>query len=229
MSITMSQPLKRVRRGPGRPAQSENRDTRGEILRAAEKLFAATGFEATSLRQIAAEAYVDLATVKYHFGDKVTLYDDAYQRGHTRFVEYFEGEFAALGNANTRDELKGALDHIAQACIAYCRSERNFIRLALFRVLEGAETPARHADQMRTELFEKIAGGLDATLSRELTKRVDMRALVSYLAIGIPMWLISNDRYPELLGLPNSDPDAVDARALSFVQSLLHSVILAPE
>ena len=45
-------------------------DTKQKILDAAEHLFAAQGYSATSLRQIIAEAGVNLASVHYHFGSK---------------------------------------------------------------------------------------------------------------------------------------------------------------
>jgi len=44
--------------------------TKSEILDAAERLFAARGFEATSLRTITAEAGANLGAVNYHFGSK---------------------------------------------------------------------------------------------------------------------------------------------------------------
>ncbi|MFK7740342.1 MAG: TetR/AcrR family transcriptional regulator [Planctomycetota bacterium] len=50
-----------------------NPDTKETILDAAEKLFAERGFEATSLRQLTAEAGVNLAAVNYHFGSKDDL------------------------------------------------------------------------------------------------------------------------------------------------------------
>jgi len=50
-------------------------DTKQKILDTAEKLFAERGYDATSLRQIIAEAGVNLAAVHYHFGSKEDLLD----------------------------------------------------------------------------------------------------------------------------------------------------------
>jgi AcrR family transcriptional regulator len=50
-------------------------DTKTRILDAAEKLFGANGFDATSLRDITAEADVNLAAVNYHFQSKDSLID----------------------------------------------------------------------------------------------------------------------------------------------------------
>lgn len=48
-------------------------DTKQRILDAAEQLFAADGYHATSLRSITAIAEVNLAAVNYHFGSKEAL------------------------------------------------------------------------------------------------------------------------------------------------------------
>ncbi|HYC55925.1 MAG TPA: TetR/AcrR family transcriptional regulator [Candidatus Binatia bacterium] len=61
---------------PGKPATDEQRDprdTKERILDAAEALFAAQGFSATSLRNVIGEAGVNLAAVHYHYGSKEEL------------------------------------------------------------------------------------------------------------------------------------------------------------
>jgi AcrR family transcriptional regulator len=50
-------------------------DTPGKLLDAAERLFAAQGYGAVSLRQIIADAGVNVAAVHYHFGSKQDLLD----------------------------------------------------------------------------------------------------------------------------------------------------------
>jgi len=54
---------------------SEKLDTKSRILDSAEKLFGLNGFDATSLRDITAEAQVNLAAVNYHFQSKESLID----------------------------------------------------------------------------------------------------------------------------------------------------------
>jgi AcrR family transcriptional regulator len=51
-------------------------DTKQKILDTAERLFGEQGYDATSLRQIIAEAGVNLAAVHYHFGSKEELLDE---------------------------------------------------------------------------------------------------------------------------------------------------------
>ncbi len=55
-------------------------ETRRKILDAAEELFGAHGYAATSLRHIIAEAGVNLAAIHYHFGSKQDLLDQVILR-----------------------------------------------------------------------------------------------------------------------------------------------------
>src|SRR5579872_5949944 len=55
-------------------------DTKQKILDTAESLFGQNGYDATSLRQIIAEAGVNLAAIHYHFGSKQELLDEVILR-----------------------------------------------------------------------------------------------------------------------------------------------------
>ncbi len=68
MATTSPRGAARTGRRPGQP------DTRGAILAAARKLFAAHGLQGASVRQIAAEAGVDPALVHHYFGTKDGLF-----------------------------------------------------------------------------------------------------------------------------------------------------------
>ena len=64
----------------GPTGDEDGRDTKEKILDAAEKLFAASGFDGTSLRSITAEAGANLAAVNYHFGSKDDLIQAVFAR-----------------------------------------------------------------------------------------------------------------------------------------------------
>ena len=54
--------------------------TRDRLLDAAERLLAAKGFEATSLRDVTSKAKANLAAVNYHFGSKDALVRAVFER-----------------------------------------------------------------------------------------------------------------------------------------------------
>ncbi|MFD0577180.1 TetR/AcrR family transcriptional regulator [Dactylosporangium darangshiense] len=83
------------RRGPGRPRRAEQRDTHAAIMDAATALFARRGYDAVSLRELAAVAGVDVATVQHHAGTKADLYRACFARVFAAEVEALTGAVAA--------------------------------------------------------------------------------------------------------------------------------------
>lgn len=57
----------------------ESTETRTRLLEAAGRLFAERGYEATSVRDITAEAECNVASVNYHFGGKENLYFESFR------------------------------------------------------------------------------------------------------------------------------------------------------
>lgn len=57
-----------------RRSVAEARETRATVLKAAQKLFGAQGFAATSVQQIALGAGVTIGAVFHHFADKTALF-----------------------------------------------------------------------------------------------------------------------------------------------------------
>jgi TetR/AcrR family transcriptional regulator, regulator of cefoperazone and chloramphenicol sensitivity len=54
-------------------------ETRGRLLKAAERLFADRGFKKVTVRDICRAARANVAAVNYHFGDKLGLYREVLQ------------------------------------------------------------------------------------------------------------------------------------------------------
>jgi AcrR family transcriptional regulator len=87
-------------------------DTRARLLDAAERLFAAKGFEATSLRDVTARARANVAAVNYHFGSKRALLRAVFER---RLGEVNGRRLAFLDSAG---RARPTLEQILHAFIA---------------------------------------------------------------------------------------------------------------
>jgi AcrR family transcriptional regulator len=70
--------MNQIRIIPNMPSSATN--TRERILSVAESLFMRHGFDGASMRQITAEAHVNLAAVNYHFGSKEALIQEVFKR-----------------------------------------------------------------------------------------------------------------------------------------------------
>jgi len=82
--------------------------TKERLLSVAEQLFAEHGFAATSLRQLTAQADVNVAAVNYHFGSKENLITEVFRR---RLDELSERRLGALAVAVQADptDIEGIL------------------------------------------------------------------------------------------------------------------------
>jgi AcrR family transcriptional regulator len=78
-SLDIVNPTDPERQGRGRGRRPADSGTREAIRDAASRLFAAHGYDRTSMRAVAAEAGVDPALITYFFGSKQRLFIDVVQ------------------------------------------------------------------------------------------------------------------------------------------------------
>ena len=86
---------------------------REDILDAAERLFAAKGFDGVSTAAIAKEAGVSQSQIHYHFDTKKKLWERVFQR---RFVDYFAAQSALLDDREMDD-----MERVRQSIVSYFR------------------------------------------------------------------------------------------------------------
>ncbi len=125
-------------------------ETKERILDAAERLFADEGFSATSLRQITAEAGVNLAAVNYHFGSKESLLTAVFER---RVVPINQERLRRLDELETQaaDGTPIELEQVVRAFIvpAFLAAEQFGAQGAKFMQLVG---------RMHSETNEQLRG-----------------------------------------------------------------------
>jgi AcrR family transcriptional regulator len=89
--------------------------TKAAVFNAAERLFALNGFQNVSVRDITAEAGVNLASVNYHFGSKDALLFEIFKR---RTAELNRERARMLHEANERHAGKPPVRDILEAYFA---------------------------------------------------------------------------------------------------------------
>jgi AcrR family transcriptional regulator len=147
--------------------------TRERIIKAAERLFAERGYDATSIRAIVAKARVNQAAINYHFDGKDGLYREVLRAAFRALTEQ------QLEHA---DEMKAMSREAALA---------EFIRRQL-RPLLGRDEYSRHMRILNwetvrpTAVFRKLLSeeaapfmGLAVELVRRFQPEADQRTLVA--------------------------------------------------
>ena len=96
--------------------------TRTAILSAAERLYAERGFSDVTLRDIVAEANVNLAAVNYHFGSKDELIAELFVTrsialNHERLAELKAAEDAGGGRAPIEAVMRALVGPTLRGCL----------------------------------------------------------------------------------------------------------------
>ena len=84
-----------------------NKPVRDRLLDAAEELFCEHGFEGTSIRDIAAAAKCNIASVNYYFGGKEKLYQEVWRR---HLVTMRETRIASIDKVMSKSDGKPHLE-----------------------------------------------------------------------------------------------------------------------
>jgi len=130
--------------------------TRQTILKAAERLFAQSGFHGVSMRQIGAEAGVPTALVSYHFSSKLGLYRAVFQAHAGQFTD---ARVAQLENfepfAEPEQTVRALLQILVQPVIEMSAAPggRDFARL----VAREANEPREAERGVVAEFMDPVA------------------------------------------------------------------------
>ena len=118
-----------------RPPDSSPDKTRQRLLEAAGEIFAEQGFRKATVRDICARADANVASVKYHFGDKEKLYSEILRFAHGCAIEKYPPSLGLPADAPAEKRLY------------------TFVLSFLQRLLDEGR-PAWHAKIMSREMAE---------------------------------------------------------------------------
>lgn len=151
-------------------------DTRNRLLAAAEDLFADRGFTAVSIRDIAAEADVNVAAVNYHFHSKDNLYVEVLRHvmsaKRDRYVEVLK---AGAGASST--DLESVLRSFFRVHFEDTfkhRSGANFLRLLVREIHEGHRLACPEMEGLIRPLWDRLAESVASAEPRLTPEQVVM-------------------------------------------------------
>jgi len=89
-----------------------NKGVRDRLLDAAEELFCEHGFEGASIRDIAASADCNIASVNYYFGGKEKLYEEVWRR---HLIPMRDARIASIENVMSQSEGQPCLEDLLRS------------------------------------------------------------------------------------------------------------------
>ncbi|MFI9510491.1 TetR family transcriptional regulator [Nocardia sp. NPDC052566] len=159
-----------------RPGKTE---TRNVLIETARRMFAATGYDKTSVRDIAAEAGVDPALIRHYFGNKAELFRATmgwpFEPAQIA-ARIIDGDPAAIGDRLTRVFFE-----------AWAHPES---RAPLLAILRGAATHAESATLVREFIQGRVYDQLAQALpGPDSALRIDL-AMAQLLGIAYLRYIL---------------------------------------
>ena len=197
--------------------------TKNQVFNAAERLFALHGFQNVSVRDITAEAGVNLASVNYHFGSKDALLFEIFRR---RTSELNRERARMLHEANARHDGKPPVREILECYFApplRWAAPDNDRRISVqFIIRARSEGTAEMREVLRNDVshLERFANALMAA-------RPDLPKEDVYWRLHFVLGMVHNNRFAEFDRLHHlsggvtreGDVDALLKRMLDFAEA----------
>jgi len=188
---------------------------RADILDAAERLFAAKGFDGVSTAKIAKEAGVSQSQIHYHFETKEKLWKAIFER---RFADYFAAQSTLLHTEGMDDIAR--MEASIRSYFGFFEANPHYIRLLGRAQLEAPKGPTGQelgaADEMGADLMRK-GSEVIAKAQRIGTIRNDVRpefVIVGFLSM-VAYWFQGGHLFMSEAGVEGCE--ALDPQYLDFI------------
>lgn len=205
------------------PEETNEAATKAAVFAAAERLFALHGFQNVSVRDITAEAGVNLASVNYHFGSKDALLFEIFRR---RTAELNRDRARMLHEANDRHQGKPPVREILAALFTpplKWASPDNDRRISVqFIIRSRSEGTAEMRDALVNDVSH-LARFADALIAA----RPDLPPETVYWRLHFCLGMVHNNRFAEFDRLHvlsdgatrEGDVEALLKRMLDFAEA----------
>lgn len=165
-------------------------DTRSRILDAAQKLFAARGYAATTTKSIAEAADVATGLVFYHFPSKQRLLEELLEE--RSFAPEMQAILKDADDADPRETLL----LVARRFVALFAEHRDILRIVIQTSVTGGEPPVDFDRGIRSEIGALADYLVDAVGEHRLDHSraaALARALLSTLVMSITILPVEGD------------------------------------
>ena len=181
------------------------------ILAAAEELFAAFGYEGTSIRQIAQKAGVPVALVSYHFGGKLGLYRRVFESHAPTIVAERRAGLALAELERDPDRRLAAVVNAVLLPMLKLRADEG--RQSLGRLLAREVTDPRSVERgIIQDLLDPIAAAVTDLLQAALPDRSAAEIHWAYqMIVGTMTFIMADAGRIRRISGGACDPEDVEA------------------
>ena len=198
-------------------------DKKQHIISHAMQLFADKGFEATSIRDLAKVADVNVAMVNYYFGSKEKLMEAIIEEK----AAYMKDRIEEL-NANTAMSEIDKVNALIEDYVNRIVSNPNFHKL-LYKELMGSNR--ENLNQLLTNTFARntknFAKIIENGIKKKVFKKVDATLTVASIVGSITQIMMSKNMCNQLMDKPQDyEPytdEALRKRLIKHIQQMMQS------
>jgi AcrR family transcriptional regulator len=147
---------------PRAAAAEDEEGTRERILRTAERLFAERGFNGVSVRELAAAAQANIASIGYHFDSKEGLLSEVYRRHCEPMIAERLRGLKAAARLRGRTRVAAVIEAFVRPALAQVEVEDGATFIRLRAVLSGENSAlleklvAENFDQSSTAFIDEL-------------------------------------------------------------------------
>jgi len=172
-----------TRRRPGRPSGADGAETRLKILHSARQVFASTGYERASLKQIAEDAGITRNAIANYYASKIELYGAALASVQAVVAgQILDDAKNVTGSVHRR------VMAVFESAVAFSQTDETFVRFFVISTVDAITHPELREkallpiDSVRQYVGNLLAtalhaGEIDTEMDTEATTQVCMDLL----------------------------------------------------
>lgn len=198
-------------------ARAVRRDVRGDIMAAAERIFADLGFNGATTRAIADEANVNLGLIHYHFQSKEHLFEQVVARNAGHVNDRRRRLLHALLESGDVT-LEAILDALMRPTIELSAGDGQHYSRIIVQIASGTD---ERSIELTSRNFDAIAREFIAALEAHVPGLDHENAVWAYMnAISVGMLMIARTGRVRVLSDGLCDEEGTDAAIRRVVRYL---------
>lgn len=196
--------------------------TKARLLSAAERVFAAKGFDGASTREIAAVAGVNISSLHYHWESKERLYFAVFEHVYDRILEVVRSSIP--DTSMERPASRGVVDAVMGRLYDFFADNPALPRLMVRRLLEATAATSEIERDILLPAWRRFA-----TWTYDLSRVVsaeDAPILMLTVHSVLLLFMLDSEQFAVLLGGSVRSPE-LRARLRPHIIELVHVLIRA--